>query len=309
MNLKEVESILNVRYEDHKYLKFRGWISYLLVKPILNRAIKLSGNGGSMLDGIDVYLNRLGIKMDSAFDRELSEISKDETNSFIFFGDHRSFIEPLLVLLSLPETIKKRSSLFVTKGESSLKLFASDTFLIFSSAFIKYIFPVVLRDSDSQFKYYDKNFVLNRRKNRTILSDKSIERSAEFVAKSGSSLVIFPQGYIRGDYWKSGMVRILDLIVRNKNANREKIYLVPFACRKLNPDPYKLLFRALLRQISKDELFVNYGKPISLSELMKNWNLDVNDLDGIKLQMREKIDEIKRSYYKWTENVERLGWK
>ncbi len=306
MKIEEIESLLDISYRDRKNFKLKGLIPFIFIKTLLTKLVLKKRNKKSLIESLEVYLRRLNINPGFSYDSAFLKLSSDKKNSFIFYGDHRSFIEPILVFLTLPKSILEHAYHINPINGSSLKLMATDSFLLYSDDFLNYVYPVVLRDSTVQLSSYSKDFLKNRRKNRGVLSDLVIRESAKHISSSGNSFMIFPQGY--GKEWKSGLVRILDGFMKNYSDKAGNVFLVPIASRKLNPDWRHLMFKAFLHLFKKDDLFVRYGEPVALSEVMKGWNGDISDIEIIKSQMQKKTLEIKNEYYDWTGGLVDLRW-
>lgn len=309
MDLKTVEKILEVSYDSDKAFNFRGKLQNALFSFGLSRVNRQIKRGVPLLSSIENYSNKIGLRCTPKYNSKYKQLLRDYKNehpSFIFYGDHQFVLEPLIYFLGFIDSRKLTSdqNQNIYQG-SPIKLIASDTLLLQIPESLEIIMPVVLRDSDGQYKICKTEFVENRRKNRRALSTRSIEESARYLLEGDKNLVIYPQGFIGNtETWKSGIIRIADKVLEYSGGAADNVYFVPVSCPDLGKDDlWKVSLRILFGIIglSRERVFqINYGRPVPVKEFLGSSIGNDKSLEERRKIMRSQVLALREKYYQWT---------
>lgn len=211
-------------------------------------------------------INQAALKMlkDLKINLQISGLKKiDQQSSYLIFGNHPMFLDPILILAAVQD--------------EGIKFLGLKFILKIGSNFSKHVFPIQnlqLVNGKRRKRYvwddwFFKFFLpflgeCDSREKAIIFNREQVEKSAEFLAEKGK-LLVFPCGHGRSlekKNWKKGIGFILSKAIQKYEA--KNIKLLPFFINVKHP--YLFQLKALSRFRKPGNLNIYFDKEIDASK-------------------------------------------
>lgn len=232
-------------------------------------------------------LNNAALKLLGAFKVRVNSVGLgklENQNAYLIYGNHPTFLDPLLILTAL--------------GLDEIKLFASVVVLKIGPNFSRHVFPIKNLQTaagkrrkqhlwdDWLFKIFPSMAEYCDREKAIIDNLKQVEKAADFLAEGGKFL-IFPFGHGKSPdrkNWKKGIGFILNKALKRRKC--PKIKLLPFFIEEVHP--YLFHFKVLFRVRRVKTLNIYFGKEIEPSKF--------GDLVSDPKKLTDKISKEYRKF-------------